>query len=111
MLGLFCNISVIIVIHFYVLQRERFKQSSWIIPIPTDYLLSDDDVTEFVSILKPRLFLMMFSKSEGCEIVVAFEKLAMLRPQLIIPPLLDRCVDFATVFICCVTQVWCIKLI
>lgn len=58
--------------------------------MPADCQLTDDDVTAFVNVLQPRMFLLMFGKGDSCMVSEAFQNLALLRPAIIIPPLLDR---------------------
>ncbi|KAG9509020.1 Proteasome activator complex subunit 4, partial [Fragariocoptes setiger] len=69
--------------------RERYKKTQWT-PVPDSHKLSDDDITEFIESIKPVLFTSMFNQSGlGCA-ASAFRDLAVLRPEKIIPPLLER---------------------
>ena len=69
--------------------RERHKPDSWELKIPDTARITDEEITSFVENIKPVILLAMFSKKNTHEVVHAFRQLAMLRPELIIPPLLD----------------------
>ncbi|KAM4771368.1 proteasome activator complex subunit 4 [Rhinophrynus dorsalis] len=72
------------------LHRERFKKPSWLTPVPNSHKLSDQDVTDFVeSIIQPVL-LAMFSKTGSLEAAQALQNLALMRPELVIPPVLEK---------------------
>ncbi|XP_077341678.1 proteasome activator complex subunit 4 [Lithobates pipiens] len=72
------------------LHRERYKKPSWLTPVPECHKLSDQDVTDFVeSIIQPVL-LAMFSKTGSLEAAQALQNLALMRPELVIPPVLER---------------------
>ncbi|XP_068089225.1 proteasome activator complex subunit 4 isoform X1 [Hyperolius riggenbachi] len=72
------------------LHRERYKKPSWLTPVPDSHKLSDQDVTDFVqSIIQPVL-LAMFSKTGSLEAAQALQNLALMRPELVIPPVLER---------------------
>ncbi|KAM5165243.1 proteasome activator complex subunit 4 [Mantella aurantiaca] len=72
------------------LHRERYKKPSWLTPVPESHKLSDQDVTDFVeSIIQPVL-LAMFSKTGSLEAAQALQNLALMRPELVIPPVLER---------------------
>ncbi|XP_063300040.1 proteasome activator complex subunit 4 [Pelobates fuscus] len=72
------------------LHRERYKKPSWLTPVPDSHKLSDQDVTDFVeSIIQPVL-LAMFSKTGSGDAAQALQNLALMRPELVIPPVLER---------------------
>ncbi|XP_069464332.1 proteasome activator complex subunit 4 isoform X2 [Ambystoma mexicanum] len=72
------------------LHRERYKKLTWLTPIPDSHKLTDQDVTDFVqSIIQPVL-LAMFSKIGSLEAAQALQNLALIRPELVIPPVLER---------------------
>lgn len=54
-----------------------------------DAILSDDEITEFVEILKPIVLQAIFSKCGMIETTGCLQHLAKLRPEMIIPPLLE----------------------
>ncbi|XP_078505604.1 proteasome activator complex subunit 4 isoform X2 [Lissotriton helveticus] len=72
------------------LHRERYKKVSWLSPVPDSHKLTDQDVTDFVkSIIQPVL-LAMFSKIGSLEAAQALQNLALMRPELVIPPVLEK---------------------
>uniref|UniRef100_A0A8C5PB42 Proteasome activator subunit 4 n=1 Tax=Leptobrachium leishanense TaxID=445787 RepID=A0A8C5PB42_9ANUR len=72
------------------LHRERYKKPSWLTPVPESHRLSDQDVTNFVeSVIQPVL-LAMFSKTGSGDAAQALQNLALMRPELVIPPVLER---------------------
>ncbi|XP_053568667.1 proteasome activator complex subunit 4 [Bombina bombina] len=72
------------------LHRERYKKPSWLTKVPDSHKLSDQDVTDFVeSIIQPVL-LAMFSKTGSLEAAQALQNLALMRPELVIPPVLEK---------------------
>lgn len=72
------------------LHRERYRNPSWLPPVPESHWLSEQDITEFVSCMKQPVLLAMFSKTGSLEAAQALQNLALLRPELVIPPLLDK---------------------
>lgn len=70
------------------LHRERFRKPSWHTPVPESHRLTDADITQFVEILKPAVFTAMFGK--GMSQDAAIRNLSLLRPEIIIPPLLEK---------------------
>ena len=69
---------------------EKYKKHPWKRPIPDDYKLRDSDVTEFVEIFKPVAFQAMYSRIGANDTGKVFKGLADLRPELILPGILDR---------------------
>lgn len=69
---------------------EKYKKHPWKRPIPDDYKLREEDITEFVEIFKPVAFQAMFSRTGPNDIGRVFKGLADLRPELILPGILDR---------------------
>lgn len=72
--------------------RERYQKNSWLTPIPDSHKLTEDDITEFVESIMPCVILAMFSKVGCSDAAAAFRYLAKVRPELVIPALLDRCI-------------------
>lgn len=66
---------------------------NWLPAIPDSYKLTDAQVTEFVESLKSSVFVAMFSKFGSQDASLALRNLAILRPELIAPPLLEKSVD------------------
>lgn len=77
--------------HMFVrrVYRERFKKT-WAPDVPDSHKLTDDHITAFVKCLKPIVLLAMFSKHGPSEAASTLQKLAALRPEIVIPPLLER---------------------
>ena len=69
--------------------RERYKKT-WVSPIPECNKLTDAEITEFVDSMKTVVFMAMFSKLGSHDSAVAIDQLAQLRPERIIPPLLEK---------------------
>ncbi|XP_028809979.1 proteasome activator complex subunit 4B isoform X2 [Denticeps clupeoides] len=72
------------------LHRERYKKPCWITPVPASHRLSDQDVTDFVESMKQPVLLAMFSKTGSMDAAQALQNLALMRPELVIPPVLER---------------------
>ncbi|XP_059159046.1 proteasome activator complex subunit 4B-like [Physella acuta] len=72
------------------LRRERYKQMKWLTPVPDEFKLSDKQVTEFVESLKSSVFVAMFSKFGSHDASMALRSLATLRPEIVVPPLLEK---------------------
>lgn len=78
---------------YYFVQRvhcERYKKKSWDMNIPDHYKLSDDDIDRFVNILKPCVEQALFSRQRDADIGLALQYLASLRPNIIVPMVLDK---------------------
>lgn len=69
---------------------ERYKKHPWKPQIPDDWKLRDQDITDFVEIFKPIAFQAMFSRIGNSDIGKVFKSLADLRPELILPGIVDR---------------------
>ncbi|KAF3826779.1 hypothetical protein GH733_009304 [Mirounga leonina] len=72
------------------LHRERYKKPSWLTPVPDSHKLTDQDVTDFVRCIIQPVLLAMFSKTGSLEAAQALQNLALMRPELVIPPVLER---------------------
>lgn len=69
---------------------ERYKKHPWKPEIPADYKLRDQDVTEFVEVFKPIAMIAMYSRMNTNHIGKIFKGLAELRPELILPGIIER---------------------
>lgn len=69
--------------------RERYKES-WELKVPESHRLTEEDITLFVDSVKPVVFLAMFSKFGSHDSAVALDKLAVLRPERVIPAILEK---------------------
>lgn len=72
------------------LYRERYKKPCWITPIPSSHRLTDDNITEFVESMKQPILMAMFSKTGSMDAAQALQNLALMRPELVIPPVLEK---------------------
>uniref|UniRef100_A0A3B3VJT2 Proteasome activator Blm10 middle HEAT repeats region domain-containing protein n=1 Tax=Poecilia latipinna TaxID=48699 RepID=A0A3B3VJT2_9TELE len=70
--------------------RERYAGSSWITPVPECQKLTDADLQEFTRSLTGAALLAMFSKTGSTDAAYALQNLALLTPQLVIPPVLEK---------------------
>lgn len=69
--------------------RERFGKPSWETNIPADKKLTDEDIRRFVVSMQCISMQAMFSPSTVMNFAVVFNDLATLRPDIVVPPLLD----------------------
>uniref|UniRef100_A0A671QJC5 Proteasome activator complex subunit 4A n=1 Tax=Sinocyclocheilus anshuiensis TaxID=1608454 RepID=A0A671QJC5_9TELE len=72
------------------LHRERYRMPTWLTPVPESHLLSEQDITDFVESMKQPILLVMFSKTGSLDAAQALQNLALLRPDLVIPPVLEK---------------------
>ncbi|XP_077536244.1 proteasome activator complex subunit 4-like [Haemaphysalis longicornis] len=69
---------------------ERYREPSWEPCVPESHRLSDDDLTAFVETVLPVVLVGMYAPGGSAKSSEALKNLAMLRPQLVIPPLIER---------------------
>uniref|UniRef100_A0A1B6EFE2 Proteasome activator complex subunit 4 C-terminal domain-containing protein n=1 Tax=Clastoptera arizonana TaxID=38151 RepID=A0A1B6EFE2_9HEMI len=83
--------SLLKITHQFIkrLQRERYKELTWQAPTPDNFKLTEDDITNFVQCMKPAVMAAYMSKVES-NIHQAIHYLAILRPNIIIPPIIDK---------------------
>ncbi|OXB74298.1 UNVERIFIED_CONTAM: hypothetical protein H355_006827 [Colinus virginianus] len=72
------------------LHRERYKKPTWLTPVPDSHKLTDQDITDFVECIIQPVLLAMFSKTGSLEAAQALQNLALMRPELVIPPVLEK---------------------
>ncbi|GFN96540.1 proteasome activator complex subunit 4 [Plakobranchus ocellatus] len=72
------------------LRREHYKECKWLTAIPHPYKLTDAQVTEFVESVKPSVFVAIFSKMGSQDSSMGLRHLATLRPEIVIPPFLEK---------------------
>lgn len=70
--------------------RERFPKNSWETPIPEESKLKDEELTAFVECLKPAVMLAVFNKGGSFDAAGALQNLALIRPDIVLPALLDK---------------------
>ena len=59
-------------------------------PIPEEAKLTDADLTAFVECLKPAVMLAVFNKSGSFDAAGALQNLALIKPDIVLPTLLDK---------------------
>uniref|UniRef100_UPI00358F6C57 proteasome activator complex subunit 4 isoform X3 n=1 Tax=Myxine glutinosa TaxID=7769 RepID=UPI00358F6C57 len=72
------------------LHRERFQKPTWKTAVPASHRLTEEDVTAFVQCLQQPVLLAMFSKNGSLDAAQALQNLALVRPELVIPPVLEK---------------------
>lgn len=72
------------------LYRERFKKNIWSRRVPEFHKLTDEQTTEFVDALMPVVLTSMFNQQGIASAALAFRDLSVLRPERVIPPILER---------------------
>jgi proteasome activator subunit 4 len=70
--------------------REKFDKQSWENPTPPEKMLTDDDISQFVESLKPPVMLAIFNKFGSFDAANSLQHLAMMKPDLVLPTLLDK---------------------
>lgn len=85
--GLLMNFPKLVVKRIH---RERYKRKDWLLEIPADYKLKDAEITRFVKSMQPVVSVSMFSKYGSHDSAIALRHLANMRPELIIPDLLEK---------------------
>ncbi|XP_037609870.1 proteasome activator complex subunit 4B-like [Sebastes umbrosus] len=70
--------------------RERHAAPSWITLVPECQRLTDEDLQEFTRSLSGAALLAMFSKTGSTDAAYALQNLALLTPELTIPPVLEK---------------------
>nr|XP_046233652.1 proteasome activator complex subunit 4B-like [Scatophagus argus] len=70
--------------------RERHAAPSWITLVPESQRLTDEDLQEFTRSLIGAALLAMFSKTGSTDAAYALQNLALLTPELAIPPVLEK---------------------
>uniref|UniRef100_H2Z3X1 Proteasome activator complex subunit 4 C-terminal domain-containing protein n=1 Tax=Ciona savignyi TaxID=51511 RepID=H2Z3X1_CIOSA len=72
------------------IHRERFKKVFWEPKVPESHQITDDNIIEFVMILKPVTIMSLYSKQASISAPRILQILAYLRPELIMPPLVEK---------------------
>ncbi|XP_068439481.1 proteasome activator complex subunit 4B-like [Clinocottus analis] len=70
--------------------RERHANPSWITLVPECQRLTDEDLQEFTRSITSTALLAMFSKTGSTDAAYALQNLALLTPELVIPPVLEK---------------------
>lgn len=72
------------------LHEERYKKTSSGFEVPKHKKLTEKDIDRFVLSMQPVIMQAMFSRFALNDTVKALQSLALLRPEIIIPPLIER---------------------
>uniref|UniRef100_A0A3Q0SVQ3 Proteasome activator subunit 4 n=1 Tax=Amphilophus citrinellus TaxID=61819 RepID=A0A3Q0SVQ3_AMPCI len=72
------------------LHRERYRKPTWLTPVPDSHKLTEEDITDFVESMMQPVLLAMFSKTGSLDAAQALQNLALMRPELVIPPVLEK---------------------
>ena len=72
------------------LHRERYRKPNWTSKTPEHAKLKDSEIERFVMILKPVAMLAMYSKSGSFDAAATLQNLSLLRPELVLAPLVER---------------------
>ena len=80
------NIKEIFVFNF----RERKANPIWYFTPPESYRLTEQNITDFVNCVKECAFIAIFTKAHLKEAAKACQYLSMLRPELIVPPIVEK---------------------
>ena len=70
--------------------RERYSKPSWFPEVPPHAKLTESDIDCFVKCLLPTVQLAMFNKMTALYAASTFHNLALIRSDLVLPPLLER---------------------
>lgn len=83
--------------YYYRVRRERKTKGkpNWENTTPEAYKLRDEDITKFVEMLLNPTLQAVYNRSLS-DISIALQNLAILRPAIVIPPLIDRLRDSLT---------------
>ena len=71
---------------------ERFSKPDWKPQVPASSRLTEDDIDKFVGYMLPSLQQAMFAKAHFVTAAVAMQNLAWLRPERVLPDLLEKLV-------------------
>ncbi|KAK4321981.1 hypothetical protein Pmani_007247 [Petrolisthes manimaculis] len=72
------------------LHRERYKKPSWEVEVPSHKKLTEEEITAFVRCVQTPALLTMFSHTGTHDAGIVFHRLSLLRPEIIVPPLLEQ---------------------
>ena len=78
--------------------RERTARPVWFFAPPETYRLTEQDITDFVNCLKEYAFIAIFNKDYVEEAAEACHYLSILRPELIVPVIVEKFDIIALVF-------------
>lgn len=76
--------------YYCLFARERFPKNSWETTIPDEAKLTDEELTAFVECLKSAVMLAVFNKSGSFDAAGALQNLALIKPDVVLPTLLNK---------------------
>lgn len=89
--SMLCEILIQLPKYFFDrLVLERYRKHPFRRPIPESHKLTEDCITAFVECMKPVALQAMYSRINPQDVGKIFQHLADLRPELIIPSIIDR---------------------
>ena len=80
------NVSIVCIKLF----RERKDPSLWYLTPHQLHRLTEQNITDFVNCVKDYAFISIFNKTYSKKAVIACQYLSMLRPELIVSPIVDK---------------------
>ncbi len=90
MIVFICESIEIIEIQSNFIFRERKANPIWYFVPPESYRLTEQNITDFVNCVKECAFIAIFTKAQLKEAAKACQYLSMLRPELIVPPIVEK---------------------
>jgi Proteasome-substrate-size regulator, mid region len=70
--------------------REHKARPVWFFTPPESYRLTEQDITDFVNCIKEYAFISIFNKTYNEEAAKACQYLSILRPELIVPTIVEK---------------------
>jgi proteasome activator subunit 4 len=80
--------------NMFLYYRERKSNCVWHFNPPESYRITESDITDFVNCVQECAFISVFNKAHFEEAAKACQCLSQLRPELIVPPLVELFVFF-----------------
>lgn len=72
------------------LHSERHAKENWFTKTPDHVKITDNEIFRFANMLKDVALLSVYSKSGSLQAAAVMQNLALLRPDLVLPSLLER---------------------
>jgi len=73
-----------------ILLLTRYKKPTWDNYVPREMRLTDDQISQFVDLVKPLIFTGLFSKHGPQDMTSCLFNLAFLRPEKLLPLHLEK---------------------
>jgi hypothetical protein len=74
----------------FIYCRERKAHPQWSFIPHESYRLTEQDITDFVNCVKEYAFISIFNKNYMKEAATICQYISMLRPELIVPPIVEK---------------------